>query len=169
MNIPMRCPGIYCGRELLPDGNWSECGACPRGFRVNASSACVPCDDAPIFYDWLYLGFMALLVLVLHWFCIDKVSKRRNIPKEVIALHLSALLEILLASLIALQLTDPIGTFTIKSCSAKRLSDWYTLLHNPSPNYEATLHCTQEAVYPLSVYALSNIDSIEAHFVNLLL
>ncbi|EFN88681.1 JNK1/MAPK8-associated membrane protein [Harpegnathos saltator] len=149
MNTLARCPGIYCGRELLPDGNWSECGACPRGFRVNASSACVPCDDAPIFYDWLYLGFMALLVLVLHWFCIDKVSKRRNIPKEVIALHLSALLEILLASLIALQLTDPIGTFTIKSCSAKRLSDWYTLLHNPSPNYEATLHCTQEAVYPL--------------------
>lgn len=154
MNTLTRCPGMYCGRELLPDGNWSECGACPRGYRVNASSACVLCDDAPVFYDWLYLGFMAVLVLVLHWFCIDKVSKRRNIPKEVIAVHLSALLEVLLASLISLQLTDPIGTFIIKSCSAKRLSDWYTLLHNPNPNYEETLHCTQEAVYPLSVHIL---------------
>jgi hypothetical protein len=79
------------------------------------------------------------------------VSMRRNIPKEVIILHLSALLEIVLASLIVLQLTEPIGIFAIKSCKAKRLSDWYTLLYNPNPNYEATLHCTQEAVYPLLV------------------
>lgn len=151
MNVLTRCPGLYCGRELLPDGNWSDCGACPRGFRANVSSACEPCDDAPIFYDWLYLGFMVLLALVLHWFCIDTVAMRRNIPKEVIALHLSALFEVVLASLIVLQLTNPIGTFSIKSCKAKKLSDWYTLLHNPNPNYEATLHCTQEAVYPLLV------------------
>lgn len=149
MNILTRCPGTYCGRELLSDGNWSDCGACPRGFHANASSACVPCEDTPVFYDWLYLGFMVLLALVLHWFCIDTVSMRRNIPKEVIALHLSALLEIALASLITLQLTDPVGSFSIKSCRVNKLSDWYTLLHNPSPNYEATLHCTQEAVYPL--------------------
>lgn len=151
MNLLTRCPGLYCGRELLPDGNWSDCGACPRGFRANASSACMPCDDTPIFYDWLYLGFMALMALVLHWISIDLLVLRRTITKEMIALHLSALIEILLASLIVLQLTDPIGTFGIKSCKTQRLSDWYTLLHNPSPNYEATLHCTQEAVYPLLV------------------
>lgn len=149
LSLFTRCPGLYCGRELFPDGNWSDCGACPRGFRANASSICVPCDDEPQFYDWLYLGFMVLLALVLHWFCIDMVSMRRNIPKEVIALHLSALIEVVAASLITLQLTDPIGTFTIRSCRATKLSDWYTLLHNPSPNYEETLHCTQEAVYPL--------------------
>ncbi|XP_066599686.1 JNK1/MAPK8-associated membrane protein [Prorops nasuta] len=149
MNTLYKCPGIYCGRDLLSDGNWSDCGACPRGFRANASSACVPCDEMPVFYDWLYLGFMALLALILHWFCIDMVSMRRNLPKEVIALHLSALFEIIGASLLTLQVTDPIGTFDIRSCKAKRLSDWYTLLHNPSPNYEDTLHCTQEAVYPL--------------------
>ena len=28
-------------------------------------------------------------------------------------------------------------------------SDWYTYFHNPTPNYEKTLNCTQEAVYPL--------------------
>lgn len=149
MNVLTRCPGAYCGRELLSDGNWSDCGACPRGFRTNASSACVPCDDGPMFYDWLYLGFMALLALVLHWFCIDRAAVARNIPKKLLALHLSALFEIVTASLITLQLTDPIGTFSIRSCKAKKLSDWYTLLHNPSPNYEETLHCTQEAVYPL--------------------
>ncbi|XP_011496481.1 PREDICTED: JNK1/MAPK8-associated membrane protein [Ceratosolen solmsi marchali] len=149
MNILIRCPGLYCGRELFPDGNWTECGACPRGFRTNMSSACVPCEDVPTFYDWLYLGFMALLALVLHWFCIDMVAMRRSIPKEVIVLHLCALFEILAASLITLQLTDPVGSFGINSCKTRKLSDWYTLLHNPSPNYKTTLHCTQEAVYPL--------------------
>lgn len=155
MSVFTPCPGQYCGRQLLLDGNWSDCGACPRGFRVNAS-ACEPCEDAPMFYDWLYLGFMALLALVLHWFCIDMVAMRRNIPKEVIALHLSALFEVVLASLIVLQLMDPIGTFSIKSCKVKKLSDWYTLLHNPNPNYEATLHCTQEAVYPLLVLKIQS-------------
>ncbi|XP_012275873.1 JNK1/MAPK8-associated membrane protein [Orussus abietinus] len=149
LSISTRCPGLYCGRELLLDGNWSDCGACPRGFRTNGSSICIPCEDAPMFYDWLYLGFMALLALVLHWSCIDMVAMRRNITKEVIALHFSALFEIVAASLVTLQLTEPIGTFGIRSCRVKRLSDWYTLLHNPSPNYEETLHCTQEAVYPL--------------------
>ncbi|CAD6231814.1 GSCOCG00001599001-RA-CDS [Cotesia congregata] len=149
MNFVERCPGMYCGRELLSDGNWTDCGACPRGFRTNSSSACVPCDEMPIFYDWLYLGFMALLALVLHWFCIDMVALRRNIPKEVIVIHLSALLEIVCASLITLQVTNPVGSFEIRSCRARKLSDWYTLLHNPSPNYENSLHCTQEAVYPL--------------------
>lgn len=148
----LRCPGLYCGRELLDNGNWSDCGACQRGFRTNASSICVPCDDSLVFYDWLYLGFMALLALVLHWFCIDMVAMRRSIPKEVIALHFSALIEIAAASIITLQLTEPIGSFYVKSCRTKRLSDWYTLFHNPSPNYEATVNCTQEAIYPLSVY-----------------
>lgn len=145
----MKCPGLYCGRELLLDGNWTDCGACPRGYRSNSTSACVPCQDLPTLYDWLYLGFMALFALVLHWFCIDQVSMRRNIPKEVIALHVSALFEVLTASIITLQLTEPIGSFMIDSCKVKKLSDWYTLLHNPSPNYETSLHCTQEAVYPL--------------------
>ncbi|XP_033217832.1 JNK1/MAPK8-associated membrane protein isoform X2 [Belonocnema kinseyi] len=154
MSVLMRCPGIYCGRESFPDGNWSDCGACPRGFRTNSSSACVPCDDIPVLYDWLYLGFIAVFALVLHWFCIDMVAMRRNIPKEVIALHCSAILEIVAASIITLQIMDPVGSFNIRSCRAQKLSDWYTLLHNPTPNYEQTLHCTQEAVYPLPLIPL---------------
>lgn len=102
-----------------------------------------------MFYDWLYLGFMALVPLVLHWLCIDVISMRRGIPKEVMILHLSALLEIAGAAIITLQLMEPFGSFEIRSCNPAALADWYTLFHNPNPNYEETLHCTQEAVYPL--------------------
>jgi len=77
VNKPTRCPGLYCGRELL-NGSWSSCGACPRGYRTDDLSVCVECNDSPEFYDWLYLGFMALLALVLHWFSIDTASKRRR-------------------------------------------------------------------------------------------
>lgn len=73
-----KCPGLYCGRQLLENGNWSDCGACPRGFRTNDSSVCVPCGDQPVFYDWLYLGFMVLLPLVFHVFCIDNISPLRS-------------------------------------------------------------------------------------------
>ncbi|KAL3287169.1 hypothetical protein HHI36_001648 [Cryptolaemus montrouzieri] len=102
------CPGWYCGRQILDSGELSECGSCPRAYRRNDSYICVPCTDSPTFYDWLYLGFMVVFLLILHWFFIDLVSMRR-----------------------------------------RSLTDWYTLLHNPDPNYEETIHCTQEAVYPL--------------------
>lgn len=74
----VRCPGLYCGRQILSNGSWSNCGACPRGYRTNGSSACIECNDRPEFYDWLYLGFMALIALVLHWFSIDTAAKRRR-------------------------------------------------------------------------------------------
>ncbi|KAK7794477.1 hypothetical protein R5R35_004700 [Gryllus longicercus] len=144
-----KCPGLYCGRELLPDGSWGNCSACPRGFRANASSACVPCNDSPVFYDWLYLGFMVLLALILHWFFIDIVAMRRSFLKEVLCLHLSAVFEIVTAAFLTLLLSDPMGSLNLRSCHVEKLSDWYTLLHNPNPNYSETLHCTQEAVYPL--------------------
>ncbi|PSN44720.1 JNK1/MAPK8-associated membrane protein [Blattella germanica] len=160
VNRLTRCPGLYCGRELLANGSWSSCGACPRGFRTNSSSACIECQDSPEFYDWLYLGFMAILALVLHWFCIDTAAKRRSFCKEVLVLHISALLEIITAAVLTLLMSDPMGSLSVRSCQTEKLSDWYTLLHNPNPNYDETLHCTQEAIYPLYTmvfifYALS--------------
>lgn len=75
----MSCPGWYCGRISLPNGELSDCGPCPRGFRRNETTfICEPCMDSPSFYDWLYLGFMVLLVLILHCFFIDMVSMRRR-------------------------------------------------------------------------------------------
>lgn len=84
------CPGWYCGRQLLPNNEFSNCGFCPRGFRRNDTSyICELCADSPSFYDWLYLGFMFLLVLVLHWFFIDMVSMRRRLVQ---GLHSVAML-----------------------------------------------------------------------------
>ena len=45
--------------------------------------------------------------------------------------------------------SSPMGSFQLHACSVNRLSDWYTYFHNPNPNYEKTINCTQEAVYPL--------------------
>lgn len=81
--IKTKCPGLYCGRYMdLVNGSmgWSDCGACPRGYRVNAMSEmseCVPCENSPSQYDWEYLGFMAMLPLILHWFFIDLAAKER--------------------------------------------------------------------------------------------
>lgn len=73
-----------------------------------------------------------------------------------LVLHLTALLEVGLAGALALLSTHPFGSFEVRSCHVKSLSDWYTLLHNPSPNYERKVHCTQEAVYPLCVFLQEN-------------
>ncbi|KAG8228607.1 hypothetical protein J437_LFUL009312 [Ladona fulva] len=162
VSSPTRCPGLYCGRQELPNGNWSSCGACPRGYRRDETSRCRLCNDSPQFYDWMYLSFMALVALVMHWFCIDTAAMRRSFCKEILILHMSALLEISAASVLTLLLVEPRGEFAIRSCKAEHLSDWYTLFHNPNPNYDETLHCTQEAVFPLYTmvfifYALSVI------------
>jgi len=69
----------------------------------------------------------------------------------VLVLHISALFEIVTAAILTLLMSDPVGSLAVRSCRTQELSDWYTLLHNPNPNYDETLHCTQEAVYPLYV------------------
>ena len=63
--------------------------------------------------------------------------------------HVSALAESVLAAAGTLLLTEPLGSVRVASCRVKSLADWYTVAYNPTPNYERTLSCTQEAVYPL--------------------
>lgn len=58
-------------------------------------------------------------------------------------------MEVLLAGILTLIISHPMGRFSINSCKVQTISDWYTLLHNPTPNYDNKIHCTQEAVYPL--------------------
>ncbi|KAG5889412.1 hypothetical protein JTB14_018286 [Gonioctena quinquepunctata] len=145
----MYCPGLYCGRVVSPNGQTGDCGPCPLGYRRNDSFICVECTDSPSLYDWLYLGCIVILVLVLHWFFIDMVSVRRSFNKDIICLHAVAFLEVFLAAILTLTLSHPIGTFHIINCEVRSIKDWYTLFHNPTPNYEKKVHCTQEAVYPL--------------------
>lgn len=150
-----RCPGIYCGRTALGNDTWSECGACPQGFRVLAnSSLCVPCLNDPSTYVWLYLGFMAIVALIMHWFFIDMAAKKQSFTKGQLILHMSAFLEVGASAALTLFLFEPFGSLYFYSCPVATLSDWYTLFHNPSPNYGEKLHCTQEAVYPLQTMVL---------------
>lgn len=64
-------------------------------------------------------------------------------------LQLCSLLENVLSALLSLMSFAPWGSLQLVTCKVDKLSDWYTLLHNPSPYYKQTLHCSQEAVYPL--------------------
>lgn len=141
------CPGLYCARPMPGD----NCTACPRGYRA-IDSLCEKCEETPTFYDWLYLGFMALLCLVLHWFFIDLTAKRKSFTKGVFLTHVSAFVECLVAAVVTLLLVQPKGSLTVNSCHVQQLADWYTLFHNPKPWYSGsigTVHCTHEAVYPL--------------------
>ncbi|XP_022662307.1 JNK1/MAPK8-associated membrane protein-like isoform X2 [Varroa jacobsoni] len=143
----LHCPGSYCGRIRLGDsGNFSACGACPRGFRVEVS-VCEECSSSPNVYDWLYLGFVVLLGLDVQWWIIDR--SRRILGHRAFTLQLCSLLENVLSALLSLTSFAPWGSLQLVTCKVDKLSDWYTLLHNPSPYYKQTLHCSQEAVYPL--------------------
>lgn len=73
-----RCPGLYCGRTPLNNTTFSDCWSCPRGSRVNESYICTPCERDLEKYDWLYLGFMTMLPLMIHWFSIDITAQNRR-------------------------------------------------------------------------------------------
>ncbi|XP_061468427.1 JNK1/MAPK8-associated membrane protein isoform X3 [Rhineura floridana] len=102
---------------------------------------------SPERYDWLYLGFMAMLPLILHWFFIEWYSGKKS--SSALFQHITALIECSSAAVITLLVSDPMGSLHIRSCKVVMLSDWYTMLYNPSPDYVTTIHCTHEAVYPL--------------------
>ena len=70
---------------------------------------------------------------------------------RVLLLHVSALVESLVASISSLMIISPRGSLAVTSCPVSQLADWYTLFQNPSPDYVHIIYCTQEAVYPLWV------------------
>nr|CAG4651246.1 EOG090X0BGA [Simocephalus serrulatus]SVE94440.1 EOG090X0BGA [Simocephalus serrulatus] len=147
-----KCPGYYCGRHLVANGNetkWSACGSCPRGSRVNNTWACTECSNSPTEYDWMYLCFMVLIGLLAQWYSIDIMTSNAQLSLKTFGIHVSALIETFLSAIVTLLIHQPYGTLSLKSCTVEQLSDWYTVLHNPNPNYEEVLHCAQEAVYPL--------------------
>uniref|UniRef100_A0A8C0HWZ6 JNK1/MAPK8 associated membrane protein n=2 Tax=Balaenoptera musculus TaxID=9771 RepID=A0A8C0HWZ6_BALMU len=144
------CPGAAAGSadpRTSPRKPTSCRWVCPRGQRTNAQKYCQPCTESPELYDWLYLGFMAMLPLVLHWFFIEWYSGKKS--SSALFQHITALFECTMAAIITLLVSDPVGVLYIHSCRVLMLSDWYTMLYNPSPDYVTTVHCTHEAVYPL--------------------
>ncbi|CAG0919692.1 unnamed protein product [Notodromas monacha] len=151
-----RCPGMFCGRmkKLTEDGEflgWSECGACARGFRANFS-ICEECKGEPSFYDWTYLLFNVILALIGHGITIDICMESlvsRSFFDNAFILHVTSFFEVCIAAALTLILHEPIGSLTLRSCGVKGLPDWYTVFFNPRINFEKTIYCTQEAVYPL--------------------
>jgi hypothetical protein len=104
---PALCPGKYCGRTRLDQGNFSSCGACPRGYIVPnpiQSSECVQCTGTPELYDYLYLAFVFLFTLLSHWVAIDFAAKRNKLTKEIILVHISAFLETSVSAVLSLAL-----------------------------------------------------------------
>ena len=123
--------------------------SCLRGFRVNDAHLCVECDQRPEFYDWLYITFMVFILLIIEWYLTEQCLKRRQLTVDVLVLHTVVLFEDILSLVITLLVVEPFGSLDVNTCSPQRLSDFYTLFFNPSPDYKKTIYCTHEAVYPL--------------------
>lgn len=143
---PGRCMGKYCGRL----NGTEDCGRCPRGYRTDGYY-CRECDGKPELYDWLYLGFMALITTLMHCTSIYQHGRQQQF---ILILQISALLESALAGIFTLLSTEPKGSLSLKTCGVQRLSDWYTVFFNPKPDHVNEIHCTQEAVYPLYTIVL---------------
>ena len=147
------CPGYYCGRTEFNSTHNSACGRCPRGHKVanNTHSLCQPCEDAPESYDWFFLAFHAMIVVTLHWSSVDYSVFCRSLTPAVVGMHAAAALEVAAAAAATLLIYGPTeaGYGRLNICRVRHVSDWYPYFHNPSPNYEETLYCTQEVVFPL--------------------
>ncbi|XP_046859462.1 JNK1/MAPK8-associated membrane protein-like [Xenia sp. Carnegie-2017] len=142
------CVGRYCGR--LNGTNGTQCGRCPRGYRTNGRY-CRKCLNSLQLFDWLYLGFMALVTTVMHSSSIYYYSRHQ---KSNIIMQISAFIESFLAATLTLLLTEPKGSFSVHTCGVKDIADWYTVFFNPKPDHVNWVHCTQEAVYPLYTMVL---------------
>lgn len=121
---------------------------------MNDAYACSPCRDELTTYSWLYLGFMTLLPLMMHCFFIDMDAKDRKFSRKQLILTASAFVEVALSAVLATLFMEPMWELRLYACDVRKLTDWYTLFYNPSPNYESRVYCTQEAVYPLQTIVL---------------
>lgn len=135
-----KCPGTYCGRMVINGSLDPHCGACPTGFRslsnyqhyspstpgpsleifshlvtlistaTPTSSECIECNDTLALQDWLYLLFMACLLLLIEWSIVDHSVKRRGLPFEVMTLHISAATEVTTAAFIVIIIMSTISS-----------------------------------------------------------
>ena len=92
---------------------------------------------------------MACVFSVLLLLSVNLNAERLSRSSSALFQHITALFECSVAGVVTLLVNEPVGLLAIRSCRVQMLSDWYTMLYNPSPDYVNTLHCTQEAVFPL--------------------
>ena len=60
------------------------------------------CVDSPTMYDWFYLTFHVVFVLVLHFFFVDFCARRRSFTREVLICHLSAVCEVIVSAILSI-------------------------------------------------------------------
>lgn len=112
--------------------------------------------DFTLVFHWFggqrtMVSFSSHVDVSINWLSSVMFCIRFSFTKGELILHISAFAEVVISAMITILMYEPLWSFRIHSCEVTRLADWYTLFHNPTPNYEQKLHCTQEAVYPLWV------------------
>ena len=145
------CPGRYCGR--VPSGeSFSECGACPRAHRTDGF-ICKYCDGEISTYEILFLSQIVVIFFIFQQAFLAShpslIAWTRFFIGSIIILF-----EVLIACFAAVLLENPVGSLHLDSCGMTTLSDWYPYLYNPRPTYTYTLHCANEAAYPLITWIL---------------
>lgn len=78
LDVIMKCPGLYCGRNILGNDTYSDCGACARGTRRDENFICQPCYESLDLYDVLFLIFAIIVPLLIHSFLIDYTAAQRK-------------------------------------------------------------------------------------------
>jgi len=172
------CPGKFCGCLFtvnISDSEIGTCGKCPRGSRVDQSGFCMPCDQSPEFYDWLYIASVLIVLFVSHVSIVDwslrnrfqtKVKSKNKSTSKIqkgidfilspktelhcaVILVSSIIFELICSVVATLLFCEPFGSLSFNNCGSKELADWYPIFFNPRIDFTATLYCTQEVVYPL--------------------
>ncbi|CAB3398399.1 unnamed protein product [Caenorhabditis bovis] len=145
----------FCGRLAVfneSDPNrkqWTNCAACPWGYRASKRSICEPCTSPLPVYDWMYLLFIALLPLLLHMQFIRSARKYCRTRAYEAAEHISCFMENLIAALVSLFVYPPSFSPQLYTCSKSSMREWYPTSYNPLIGYTKTMRCSYEVVFPL--------------------
>ena len=138
--------------DTMPISIFGECRSENRFYQQinNEDKFTIYWNIVPVLVEILnqcgnYLNKILLFVCLLNLFISSSLSSSALLQ------HITAMVECGVSAVVTLLVTEPIGLLSIRSCRVQMLSDWYTMLYNPSPDYVTTMHCTQEAVYPLWV------------------
>jgi len=116
----------------------------------------------------MYISFMVLLALSLHWFLITyQRKKQHDLSRKTLIklslLYVSSIVELALGFLFAILVFPPFGEFNIYTCPINMLSDFYPVFYNPvDARYTKKFRCSYEVVYPfqsliLVLYTFSTI------------
>ncbi|KRY71040.1 RNA-binding protein 25, partial [Trichinella pseudospiralis] len=160
---PEPCPGLYCGRQVIADGNYTECGAnhIIEYIYWHAIGVLVQTKEAFVHHVMVIQMFMIGFIWVLWAFCHfcstaplsnlhqRKPGKAKDVRNVVLPQIAAAFVECIFPAILSLLIVEPKGSLNFYTCGVQKLQDWYPVFYNPVIDYTKTVHCTQEAVYPL--------------------